>query len=97
MQRVSLGLGQGDDFVFNCQMGRGRTTTGMIAASLIATIAEEDMSDPALFEEEGDDDVDLDMPEEAQYLNGEWPSSERPKGARGRGAVARSDGGRTAG
>ncbi|RXK36343.1 hypothetical protein M231_06380 [Tremella mesenterica] len=26
------------DFVFNCQMGRGRTTTGMIVASLVATI-----------------------------------------------------------
>lgn len=43
----------------------------MIAASLIATIAEEDMNDPALFEEDIDEDVDLEMPEEAQYLNGE--------------------------
>lgn len=71
MQRVSLGLSQQDDFVFNCQMGRGRTTTGMIAASLIATIAEEDMSDPALFEEDVDGETDVDLPEEAQYLNGE--------------------------
>lgn len=79
MQRVSLGLGQGDDFVFNCQMGRGRTTTGMIAASLIATIAEEDMSDPALFEEDMDGETDTDMPEEAQYLNGECRVA-RPEG-----------------
>lgn len=27
------------DYVFNCQMGRGRTTTGMIATTIIASIA----------------------------------------------------------
>lgn len=26
------------DFIFNCQMGRGRTTTGMVSASLISSI-----------------------------------------------------------
>lgn len=55
--------------MFNCQMGRGRTTTGMIAASLIASIAKEDMNDPALFEDEAEE-IDLNMPEEGQYLNG---------------------------
>lgn len=54
-------------------MGRGRTTTGMIAASLIATIAREDTSDE-VYESESDaesDDGDLDLDEAAQYLNGE--------------------------
>lgn len=37
--RVRSGLQSGHpaDFVFNCQMGRGRTTTGMVTACLIAT------------------------------------------------------------
>ncbi len=26
------------DLIFNCQMGRGRTTTGMVCASLVATV-----------------------------------------------------------
>lgn len=40
-QRVQAGLlpDQAGDFIFNCQMGRGRTTTGMISACLVATIA----------------------------------------------------------
>jgi protein-tyrosine phosphatase len=37
LDRVREGLAQNADFVFNCQMGRGRTTTGMITACLIAT------------------------------------------------------------
>jgi len=35
--RISSGFSQSGDFVFNCQMGRGRTTTGMITACLIAS------------------------------------------------------------
>ncbi|BEI83204.1 hypothetical protein CcaverHIS002_0310720 [Cutaneotrichosporon cavernicola] len=75
--RVMMGVREDDDFVFNCQMGRGRTTTGMIAASLIATIAREETS-AEVYESDGesedreseDDEVDLD--EAAQYLNGEY-------------------------
>ena len=37
LHRVRSGLEANADFVFNCQMGRGRTTTGMITACLIAT------------------------------------------------------------
>lgn len=54
-------------------MGRGRTTTGMIAASLIATIARDGTSDEVYEtdeETEGEDD-DVDLDEAAQYLNGE--------------------------
>lgn len=38
LQRIRSGLKSNCDFVFNCQMGRGRTTTGMVMASLVATI-----------------------------------------------------------
>jgi hypothetical protein len=37
VDRVYSGLEQAGDFIFNCQMGRGRTTSGMVSASLIAT------------------------------------------------------------
>ncbi|KAH8826577.1 inositol hexakisphosphate-domain-containing protein [Flagelloscypha sp. PMI_526] len=39
-ERVTAGLSDTSthDFIFNCQMGRGRTTTGMTTACLIATI-----------------------------------------------------------
>ena len=32
-----MGLDVAGDFIFNCQMGRGRTTSGMVTACLIAT------------------------------------------------------------
>ncbi|KAI6042555.1 inositol hexakisphosphate-domain-containing protein [Pisolithus marmoratus] len=38
LERVRLGYSQAGDFIFNCQMGRGRTTSGMITACLISTI-----------------------------------------------------------
>lgn len=73
--RVMMGVREGDDFVFNCQMGRGRTTTGMIAASLIATIARDDTSDE-VYESDGEtvyeDGEEVDLDEAAQYLNGEY-------------------------
>ncbi|THH21421.1 hypothetical protein EW146_g157 [Bondarzewia mesenterica] len=37
LERVKSGYSKAGDFIFNCQMGRGRTTTGMITACLIAT------------------------------------------------------------
>ncbi|KAF8121766.1 inositol hexakisphosphate-domain-containing protein [Boletus edulis] len=38
LNRIRLGYSQAGDFIFNCQMGRGRTTTGMVTACLISTI-----------------------------------------------------------
>lgn len=35
--RTGLQSGEPADFIFNCQMGRGRTTSGMVTACLIAT------------------------------------------------------------
>ncbi|WVR08265.1 hypothetical protein IAU60_005312 [Kwoniella sp. DSM 27419] len=72
VDRIAAGLDKGTDFVFNCQMGRGRTTTGMTVAALIATIESEDEGiDPAV----SDDDMDESeegMPEATQFLNGEY-------------------------
>jgi hypothetical protein len=30
-------MSEAGDFIFNCQMGRGRTTTGMVTACLISS------------------------------------------------------------
>ncbi|KAL5486072.1 hypothetical protein ACEPAI_7116 [Sanghuangporus weigelae] len=80
LKRVQSGLepnGAGD-FIFNCQMGRGRTTTGMVSACLVATItawngAAEDLLVSS--EVESDDQLydSLDGPsEEEAYLQGEY-------------------------
>ncbi|CAK5269481.1 unnamed protein product [Mycena citricolor] len=37
--RVSQALEADGELVFNCQMGRGRTTTGMVAACLVASVS----------------------------------------------------------
>ncbi|RPD74988.1 hypothetical protein L226DRAFT_508637 [Lentinus tigrinus ALCF2SS1-7] len=81
LMRVRTGLqsGQPADFIFNCQMGRGRTTSGMVTACLIATtmtwehekenrITEEDQNTNPL---EHYDAVDGPSEEDA-YLQGEY-------------------------
>ncbi|KAK1923782.1 inositol hexakisphosphate-domain-containing protein [Papiliotrema laurentii] len=70
--RVAKGLKESSDFVFNCQMGRGRTTTGMVAASLIATIATEDMELERADEADEEEQESGEMAEMQQYLNGEY-------------------------
>jgi hypothetical protein len=52
-------------------MGRGRTTTGMVAASLIATIATEDMELERADEADEEEQESGEMAEMQQYLNGE--------------------------
>ncbi|KAJ7063606.1 inositol hexakisphosphate-domain-containing protein [Mycena amicta] len=74
--RVQSNLPQAGDFVFNCQMGRGRTTTGMVAACLIATIVKWDGKEPQHdfeqpLEEDSYDSMDGPSEEEA-YLQGEY-------------------------
>ncbi|KAL7279008.1 hypothetical protein ACG7TL_006840 [Trametes sanguinea] len=81
LMRVRSGLESGEpvDFIFNCQMGRGRTTTGMVTACLIATtmtweheredaLNDEDQNTNAL---EQYDSIDGPSEEEA-YLQGEY-------------------------
>lgn len=54
-------------------MGRGRTTTGMIVASLIATIAKEDMDSTDVDDpEDSQDYVQGIAAENEQYLNGRF-------------------------
>ncbi|KAJ7649760.1 inositol hexakisphosphate-domain-containing protein [Roridomyces roridus] len=67
---VRLGLTQGSDFVFNCQMGRGRTTTAMVAACLIATTQNWDGGEPPKWEDEEITSDDDGLSEEKAYLQG---------------------------
>lgn len=60
--------------MFNCQMGRGRTTTGMVTACLIATTSNSNWDGNA-FEFDGEDEErgydTIDGPsEEDAYLQG---------------------------
>lgn len=77
VHRVEAGLKVAGDLIFNCQMGRGRTTTGMIAACLISTIASCDVTVALRDEDEPFavhshyDTVDGSYEEEA-YLRGEY-------------------------
>jgi hypothetical protein len=74
LDRVRSGYSAAGEFVFNCQMGRGRTTTGMVTACLIATTINwhiEEGEEPI-----GDDHIEhydpMDGPsEEEAYLQGE--------------------------
>ncbi|CCL99307.1 uncharacterized protein FIBRA_01323 [Fibroporia radiculosa] len=81
--RTALRSGEAGDLIFNCQMGRGRTTTGMVTACLIATTIHWDHAlESSMFVQPAEDDdyesglerYDLiDGPsEEEAYLQGEY-------------------------
>ncbi|EPQ54220.1 hypothetical protein GLOTRDRAFT_116807 [Gloeophyllum trabeum ATCC 11539] len=73
--RIRTGLSNAGDFVFNCQMGRGRTTTGMVTACLIATTADWNHQQEQVVQDEmvAEDYDALDGPsEEEAYLQGEY-------------------------
>ncbi|WVQ75186.1 hypothetical protein IAR50_004796 [Cryptococcus sp. DSM 104548] len=73
VNRITSGLRKNTDFVFNCQMGRGRTTTGMAVASLIATIAvDEAPFDHGLHTDDEEEEEGEAVPEATQYQNGEY-------------------------
>jgi hypothetical protein len=58
---------------FNCQMGRGRTTTGMCVAALIAAIEHgtaDDQDEDDEEEENEQDEADLNS-DEVQYMKGQ--------------------------
>ncbi|GJJ08366.1 hypothetical protein Clacol_002580 [Clathrus columnatus] len=65
-----------DDFVFNCQMGRGRTTTGMVAACLISTILAQEVSPSLLSRQLQSENTDSLMSSELSveelYTQGEY-------------------------
>ncbi|KZP00352.1 hypothetical protein CALVIDRAFT_560340 [Calocera viscosa TUFC12733] len=81
VERVEAALVDGDELIFNCQMGRGRTTTGMVAASLISTIVQQAKQDKKLVsaldtslnrETEEYNDPMITGHDEEVYLNGEY-------------------------
>ncbi|KAF8577784.1 hypothetical protein K439DRAFT_1417887 [Ramaria rubella] len=75
LERVNSSLNDAGDLVFNCQMGRGRTTTGMVAACLISTIMfHRSAWDPTYIEETDSttaDPLEGPSPEEV-YTQGEF-------------------------
>ena len=83
LERVTSTYESAGDFIFNCQMGRGRTTTGMVTACLIATATnlERDEWTPDIEPDNivGDYDA-IDGPsEEEAYLQGTLPSDQTPE------------------
>ncbi|KAH7925850.1 hypothetical protein BV22DRAFT_1033556 [Leucogyrophana mollusca] len=75
LDRVRCGYSEAGDFIFNCQMGRGRTTTGMVTACLISTTMSWQGVDSIDNQEESVainyDSIDGPSEEEA-YLQGEY-------------------------
>ncbi|KDQ57083.1 hypothetical protein JAAARDRAFT_194263 [Jaapia argillacea MUCL 33604] len=90
--RVKEGLSQAGDFIFNCQMGRGRTTTGMVTACLIATTTSwTNQANGNSDEEVGSEGYDsIDGPsEEEAYLQGEYKTILQLVGVLSHGKVAK--------
>ncbi|KAG5221218.1 inositol hexakisphosphate-domain-containing protein [Salix suchowensis] len=85
VERVREGLSDSStgDFIFNCQMGRGRTTTGMVTACLISTTMQWSANEQNYVQEDEEEDEEdeesggaydsIDGPsEEEAYLQGEY-------------------------
>ncbi|KAI9453330.1 inositol hexakisphosphate-domain-containing protein [Russula earlei] len=76
LERVTTAYESAGDFIFNCQMGRGRTTTGMVTACLIATTMnlKRDECTSGIDPDSVAEDFDsVDGPsEEEAYLQGEY-------------------------
>ncbi|KAI0303565.1 inositol hexakisphosphate-domain-containing protein [Multifurca ochricompacta] len=76
LDRVTSTYESTGDFIFNCQMGRGRTTTGMVTACLIATtmnLKREECMPETKHETIVEDYDAVDGPsEEEAYLQGEY-------------------------
>ncbi|KAF8340378.1 inositol hexakisphosphate-domain-containing protein [Cantharellus anzutake] len=101
IQRVEAALKNAMHLVFNCQMGyatfksRGRTTTGMVAAVLIATVAARDVTLDPVDDDDQEDAADLAMYdrydgyEEKAYLNGEYKTILRLVGILSHGKIAK--------
>jgi len=63
-------MSQAGDFIFNCQMGRGRTTTGMVTACLISSAMTQSWDD------EQEDAAKLYEPATEMYDTMDGPSEE---------------------
>ncbi|KIY62129.1 hypothetical protein CYLTODRAFT_494858 [Cylindrobasidium torrendii FP15055 ss-10] len=92
LERVCSGMSDAGDFVFNCQMGRGRTTTGMITACLISTTLKMNIEEAELMSEEDYSEAfdSIDGPsEEDAYLQGEYKTILQLVGVLSHGKVAK--------
>ncbi|KAF8322469.1 hypothetical protein DL93DRAFT_2123864 [Clavulina sp. PMI_390] len=93
IHRVELGYETATHLVFNCQMGRGRTTTGMAAASIISTVASRDVTqDPLEDDERSNTPISYDSYDgfdESAYLKGEYKTILRLVGILPYGKVAK--------
>ncbi|KAF5367062.1 hypothetical protein D9758_003884 [Tetrapyrgos nigripes] len=98
LDRVRSNLNNAGDFVFNCQMGRGRTTTGMVTACLISTTMNWDGVDQsdimALARDDPNASVEnfdsMDGPsEEEAYKQGEYKTILQLVGVLSHGKVAK--------
>ncbi|KAK7031227.1 hypothetical protein VNI00_013643 [Paramarasmius palmivorus] len=98
LDRVRSGYSQAGDFIFNCQMGRGRTTTGMVSACLISTTMHWDtqQSDSNVLPEKEDEEDpteeynSMDGPsEEEAYRQGEYKTILQLVGVLSHGKVAK--------
>ncbi|KAH0833089.1 inositol hexakisphosphate-domain-containing protein [Lanmaoa asiatica] len=92
LNRVRLGYSQAGDFIFNCQMGRGRTTTGMVTACLISTVmnwvGEESVDVAEDMSMLNYDSIDGPSEEEA-YLQGEYKTILQLVGVLSHGKIAK--------
>ncbi|KAH7884393.1 inositol hexakisphosphate-domain-containing protein [Phlebopus sp. FC_14] len=92
LERIRLGYPQAGDFIFNCQMGRGRTTTGMVTACLISTIMNWSGEENVERQEEVNiisfDSIDGPSEEEA-YLQGEYKTILQLVGVLSHGKIAK--------
>ncbi|KAF9048553.1 inositol hexakisphosphate-domain-containing protein [Panaeolus papilionaceus] len=92
LSRVRSGIAEAGDFIFNCQMGRGRTTTGMITACLISSTMNWTSSLNEEFIEEISPEVydPIDGPsEEEVYLAGEYKTILQLVGVLSHGKIAK--------
>ncbi|KAF8917222.1 inositol hexakisphosphate-domain-containing protein [Mucidula mucida] len=92
LERVRSGMSKAGDFIFNCQMGRGRTTTGMVAACLISTTMKRDIQDSEWLQDETAESYDpIDGPSEDEaYLQvGEYKTILQLVGVLSHGKVAK--------
>ncbi|KIK55186.1 hypothetical protein GYMLUDRAFT_48165 [Collybiopsis luxurians FD-317 M1] len=101
LDRIRTNMSDAGDFIFNCQMGRGRTTTGMVSACLVSTTLEWNLENGegndlmALAQDDFEENQDgffnsMDGPsEEEAYRQGEYKTILQLVGVLSNGKVAK--------
>jgi hypothetical protein len=93
LERIRSGYSEADDFIFNCQMGRGRTTTGMVTACLISTTMNWQGEEDYIDRQEDPESVEYDSidgpSEEQAYRQGEYKTILQLVGVLSHGKIAK--------